>query len=598
MAEMKFNLLEVDFTAKKHKIVEVTKDVRNYLGGRGLGAKLLWDRVPPGADPFSPENILYIGVGPGTGIFGSVANISAKSPLTLLRGHSNVNGCFGVELIHAGFNAGLLLTGRANKPVYLYIKDDIIEIRSAGHLWGKPNVEVQQLLYDEIRKELGDQNFRIASIGPAGEHLVRNAGICHDFYHHAARFGMGAVMGSKNVKAIVLRGTKVPNYVEPGKIFQMISAFFHQARGHKASRRRWGLSNSLPERYYLTREGVKNKQLGWDDICDQFNPIRHEQQYKLWNDSCTLCPVGCKVPYMRRDPPLGPCVGELRHDNAGGWGANVMIPGYDTQVYLTPFVDNLGLDSEDISGVIAWVMECYDKGLMTKEDLDGIDLTWGNLKAICKMLTKIAHREGIGDTLAEGLKFASQKIGKQSDKYAMTHKGVAITSWEPRGSMSDAVNMALNPVGEQHGDRGSIESIFLDSLTCCRFLRPNLKEIFGSLENYAISMLRMVCGWQLSTEDMADIALRAALMERCYCIREGYLPERDDWLPERFFTEVVYSKYGEPRILDRNQFLDWRQKMYASLGVGKNGIPSKETLSKLKMDFVIPVIEKRIPCWE
>ncbi len=592
MAKMAFNMLVVDLTNKKHEILDVTTDVHTYLGGRGFGAKLLWDRVPKAADPLSPDNILYIGIGPSTGSLGSITNISAKSPLTLLRGHSNVNGSFGAELMHTGFNAGILLTGRANDQVYLYIKDDVVEIRSADHLWGKGNLETQQFLRNEIRKELDDQHFRILSIGPAGEHLVRNAGICHDLYHHAARLGMGAVMGSKNVKAIVVRGTKAPNYAEPSKFFQTLSAFFNQARIYAAKRRRWGYTTSIPDRYYHTLEGVKNKQLGWDEVCDGFNPIRHEQQYKLWNDSCTLCPIGCKVPFIRRDPPLGPCVGELRHDNAGGWSANVMIPGYDTQAYLTPFVDNLGFDSEDISGVIAWVMECYERGLVTKADLDGIDLTWGNLHAICKMLTKIAYREGVGNILAEGLKFAPQKIGKQSDKYAMTHKGLAITSWEPRGSMLDAISMAVNPVGEQHGDRGSIESILMDSLTCCRFLRPIMNDMFGSVSSCAISLLRMVCGWQLSAEDITDISLRAALMERCYCIREGYLPEKDDWLPERFFNEIIYSKYGEPKILDREKFVKWRKEMYKTLGVGENGVPSKETLSRLGMDFVIPVIER------
>jgi len=597
MVNKKFNLLEVDLTTGKTNVLDVTEEVRKYLGGRGLGAKLLWDRVPQGADPLSPENILYFGVGPVTGLSGSLMNTSTKSPLTLLRGTTNMNGHFGAELVYAGYSAGLLITGKASKPVYLYIKDDKVEIRDASHLWGKLNLETQYALKKEVREELDDQNFMIASIGPAGERLVRNADICHDFYHHSARLGAGAVMGSKNLKAIAVRGTSPPDYANPDELFQIVTKFFHEGRLFKAMERRWGHSCSIPLRYYVGREGIKNKQLGWDPICDLSNPILLEQQYKLWNDSCSLCPAGCKVPYMRRDPPLGPCAGEMRHDNAGGWSANAMIPGFDTQLYLTPFIDNLGIDSEDVSGVVVWMMECYQRGLVTKDDLDGIDLSWGNLKAICQLVKKIAYREGIGDILAEGLKFAPQKIGKGTEKYAMTHKGVAITSYELRGSMLDAVWMAVNPVGELHYDRANPQTVLLDSLTSCIFFEHVIPPAFGGVNKWAAEMLNAACGWALASEDVNNLALRLAVLERCYCLREGHVPTRDDMIPDRFFDEVIYNKYGEPLRLNREKFLNEREKWYLGLGLNKEGIPPKEYLRKLGLEFVIPVLEKKSKNW-
>ena len=215
MSETRFNLLEIDLSTGEKTVVDVTEDIRRYVGGRGFGAKLLWDRVPRGTDPLSPENFLYFGAGPLTGFLGAVTNVSALSPLTLLRGQSNMNGLFGVEMTYAGYNAGVLLKGRAEKPVYVYIKNDDVEIRDASHLWGRFNPDNQEALRAEIKKDLGDQNFRIAAIGPAGERMVRNASIDHDFYHHAARLGMGAVMGSKNVKAIAVRGTKPPPTPNP-----------------------------------------------------------------------------------------------------------------------------------------------------------------------------------------------------------------------------------------------------------------------------------------------------------------------------------------------------------------------------------------------
>ena len=588
MAEMRFKMLEVDLSSRTSNVVDVTEDVRKYVGGRGLGAKLLWDRVPRGADHLGVENILYFGIGPLTGFLGSVVNVSAKSPLTLLRGQSNMNGHLGVEMAYAGYNAGILITGKASKPVYLLVRDDDVEIRDASHLWGKHNVEAQRVLKEEIRKELEDQNFRVATIGPGGEHLVRNATISHDFYHHAARLGMGAVMGSKNLKAIAVRGSRAPAYCDSVKLFQLVTKYFREARDYKAQVRRWGHTTSMPDRYYKGTEGIKNKQLGWHPMCDESNPVKLEQGYKVWGDGCSLCPSGCKVPYMRREPPLGPCLGELRHDDAGGWNANVMIPGYDTQVYLTPFVDELGLDSEDVSGVVAWAMECYDRGILSREDLDGIDLTWGNLEAICKLLIKIAYREGIGDVLAEGLKFAPEKLGERTRRYAMESKGVAITSYEPRGSMSDAVGLAVVPVGAIHGGRGDPSRMMNDSTTTCSFLRNSLRKVFGSEAEWGVAMLNAACGWQLETKDWAHLTNRAALMERCYSMREGYVPARDDTLPARFFEETIHTKYGKPLILDRAKFEEQRALWYSAFGLTEKGTPRRETLERLGMGFVIP----------
>ncbi|HME41456.1 MAG TPA: aldehyde ferredoxin oxidoreductase N-terminal domain-containing protein [Syntrophorhabdales bacterium] len=594
MNETTFTLLEVDLSTGEKHVVDVTKDMRTYCGGRGLGAKLLWDRVPAGTDPLSPENILYFGVGPLTGFVGSVVNVSALSPLTLLPGKSNMNGHFGVELIYAGYNAGLLLKGKANKPVYLYIKDDDVEIRDATHLWGKCNPDHQETLRSELRKDLDDQNFRIAAIGPAGEHMVRNASIDHDFYHHAARLGMGAVMGSKKVKAIAVKGSKAPSYQNPRLIYQVLLKFLKEGWEERVTARRWGHSVTMPTRYYKTTEGIKNKQLGWDPICDLSNPLKLEQGAKLWSDACNLCQVGCKVPYMRRKPPFSPTIGEIRHDNAGGWNANVMVAGYDPQTYLSTYVDVLGLDSEDVSGVVAWMMECYDRGLVTKEDLDDIELTWGNVEAICQLVKKIAFREGIGDKLAEGLKFAPALIEKADKRYAISHRGVAITSYEPRGNMADAVGLVVNPVGELHGARGNPERVICDSLTICFFVREDFPKYFGGLAGYARPMLEGTVGWKLSKRNWQNLILRASIMERCVSLREGYLPTRDDLLPDRFFDEVIYNKYGEPRSLDREKFFEMRKKTYLAFGLNEEGLPTKKRLRELGMDFVIPALEEKL----
>jgi aldehyde:ferredoxin oxidoreductase len=261
---------------------------------------------------------------------------------------------------------------------------------------------------------------------------------------------------------------------------------------------------------------------------------------------------------------------------------------------LSAYVDYLGLDSEDVSAVVTWVMECYERGLFSQEDLDGIDLTWGNLKAICALLKKIAFREGIGALLAEGLKIAPDQLGKEFRPYAMTHKGTAISSYELRGSMREALDLAVTPVGELHGGRGTPLRVVYDSLTTCSFLRRELARIFDGVEGWAIPMLNAASGWDLTPVTWGKMMLRAATMERCYSIREGYRPQTDDLLPDRFFNETIHDKYGEPKILNREAFLEKRKQRYREYGLKDDGTPSRELLIDLDLDFTIPALKGRI----
>jgi aldehyde:ferredoxin oxidoreductase len=359
MEQRRFHLLDVNLSTGRHELVDVTDQIRQFVGGRAYGAKLLWDHVPPGADPLSADNVLYVGIGPITGLLGSVTSLSAKSPLTLLRGVSHLNGHFGCELVYAGCHAGVLIRGAAAKPVYLCIDNGEVDIRDAGHLWGGTQLACQQALHAELKSRGEDQDFRFLSIGPAGENLVRNADVAHDLYHHAARSGMGTVMGAKRLKAIAVRGNRPPGYPDPGALYRLMRTMLLETREYQARFRRWGHTMSMARRYEATTEGVQNKMKGWDDTCTLFNPVILEQQYKVWSDSCSGCFVGCKVPYFQMPPPYGPVAGELRHDNAGGWSANALVAGYEPQAYLSAYVDHLGLDGEDVSGVVTWVMECY-----------------------------------------------------------------------------------------------------------------------------------------------------------------------------------------------------------------------------------------------
>jgi aldehyde:ferredoxin oxidoreductase len=217
MSEIKFSLLEVDLTKETSCVVDVTEDIKKYLGGRGLANKLIWDLVPQGADALAPHNILHIGVGPLTGLVGTKTVLSFKSPLTGWAGRSTISSYFGEEIVKAQYNAGILITGKAKKPVYLYIYDDKVEIRDASDLWGKWKQETEVTLRDRLNQQTGEI-FGVLCIGPAGENLVRYANASAEFVHSASKWGCGAVMGSKNLKAIAIRGTKGPLYADHRRV--------------------------------------------------------------------------------------------------------------------------------------------------------------------------------------------------------------------------------------------------------------------------------------------------------------------------------------------------------------------------------------------
>ena len=596
MAEIKFNALEVDLSKETWKVADVTDEIKRHIGGRGFGAKLCWDKVPKGADPLGPDNILYAGIGPVTPVFHSMTMFCFKSPLTGLYGRSAMGGYFGAEIAKAGYNAGILITGKAKRPVYLYVKDDDVQIRDASNYWGK-NIWRQKFEYDltqELTQETG-QTFQIADISIAGERLVRWATIATIWYHSASRLGTGAVMGSKNLKAIAVRGTKGPKLADPQEVWSLYNQYYKSSHGveFKYGERRWGHMTSMPSRYHAGTEGVKNKQLGWHEVCMLNNPVEYEQKYKIWRDGCHMCHASCRVPGFQRDEPWGPVVSEIRHDNYGGFNANTLTKGFLEAPPIVALNNELGLDGEDGGGIVAWAMELYDRGIITKEELEGIDLTWGNVTAILQLLKKIAYREGeIPRILGEGHKFAPKLLGRDSEKYCMKSKGVGITSYEPRGSMNDAISLAVSQIGAHHGDRGSPERVLFDSLTMCTFHLKVFKKVFESSVKCATLLLNAICGWNSTTDDIQTMQARNFMLERSYSLREGeYVPTRDDTLPDRFFEETIHTKYGKPLVLDREEFLQEREKRYLSWGLTKDGVPSRNALEEVGLNFVIPELE-------
>ena len=591
MAEIKFQLLEVDLTHETSRVLDVTEDVKKYLGARGLANKLIWDLVPQGADPLGPENILHVGVGPLTGVMGTKTILSFKSPLTGWAGRSAVSGYFGEEIVKSRYNAGILIKGKAKQPVYIHIHDDEVRIEDARDLWGRWKQETEVTLRDRLNEKTGEV-FGVLCIGPAGENLVRYANATTEFVHSASKWGCGAVMGSKNLKAIAVKGTKGPLYGDHKKVWQLFSTYATSSKTalRKLDESRWGHTASPPQLLRYAGEGIKNSHLSYHEIAEKSSHLEHHLKYNVWTDGCPGCAASCFVPYFKNSE-AGAFAGEFRHDNTGGFNANIMI-GYDEMAELSPLEDELGMDGEELGGIVAWAMDLYEHGIITKDDLGGIDLKWGSLEAACELMKKIAYKEGRAPAaLAEGFRRAYQVFGEESKWYAFETHGCACPTYDIRNKhLGRGLEYGTSHNGARMGL--GLDQALREAATACNFAIPPFIQIWGSQEEAIRVFLNALCGWELTLADINDITLRNYYFNRCVSLREGYHPAQDDYLPPRAFDEPITDKYGKTWVWDRADFeVEKAQHYVKELKLTETGLPPRAELIRLGLNFVIPVLE-------
>ncbi|MFC1988922.1 aldehyde ferredoxin oxidoreductase N-terminal domain-containing protein, partial [Chloroflexota bacterium] len=549
MTEIKFNMLEVDLTKETHRVVDVTEEVRQYLGARGLANKLIWDLVPQGGDPLGSNNILHIGVGPITGLVGTKTVLSFKSPLTGWVGRSSVSGYIGQEIIKAQYNAGILIKGKAKKPSYLFIQDDSVEIRDASDLWGKWKLESEVKLRDRLNRDTGEA-FGVLCIGPAGENMVRYANASTEFVHSASKWGCGAVMGSKNLKAIAVKGSKGPLYSNHAKVWELFRTYAISSKTalRRLNSSRWGNTKGPPLLLRYAAEGIKNNHFGYHDIVEKTNHLEHHLKYYMWTDGCPGCASACFVPFFKNSASrtFG---GEAKHDDVGGFNANIMI-GYDETIEISTLLDELGMDSEEVGGLTAWAMDLYENGIISKEDLDGVDLRWGNVEATLELLKKIAYKQGrAAAALAEGFRRAYEVFGEKSKWYAFEVHGCAAPTYDVRNKhVGRGIIYGTSHTGARMGI-GLIQALAEAATLCTSAVSPFV-EIWGSQEEVVRVFLNAACGWDLTLEDIKDIALRNYYLNRCISLREGYHPSKDDYLPPRAYDEPITDKYGTTWVWD------------------------------------------------
>jgi len=592
------NILRVDLTKEKVSI-ENPDDLfyRRYIGGEGFIAYYLLKELKARIDPLGSENKLIFATGPLTGfaIPGTGRNsVGAKSPLTGGFGEAEVGGHWGAELKHAGFDA-IIVEGKAKAPVYIWINDGVAEIRNATHLWGKITGEAQQI----IQKELGDNLIRVAQIGPGGERLVRYACIINDLRNAAGRSGMGAVMGSKNLKAIAVRGHKKFEVSNKEKLREKIKEFNEVAYKPVSGYFEYGTGGGIMEPFAQSGNlPTRNFRDGNFSGARTLDPGIMKEEIGLTMDACYACPIRCKKVVEIKDPwKVDPLYGGPEYESIGAFGSNCGIDDLKAVCKANEICNKYSLDTISTGVSIGFAMECYENGILTDKDTNGIKLNFGNAEAMIQMVEMIARREGLGDILAEGVKRAAEKIKRGADKFAMHVKGtVSPTGAEHMANMHDT-SFASERAIPGHSAIGILEPLKIDDLGAkkMRILTyyTNWRNLYNALLicyflpwDYvdAPEIVRAVTGWYTSTWELMKVGERITTMARVFNLREGF-SKNDDWLPDRFFQPQTSGELSNTSIQPdklKNAIITY----YKMMGWSEDGIPTKTKLEELDIGWV------------
>ena len=606
-------LLRVDLTAGRRTIEDLDPAFcRKYVGGTGFIVHYLLEEVDPAIDPLSPENKLIFAAGPLTGIpLGGAARhaVGAKSPLTGGIAKSEAGEWWGPQLKRSGFDA-LIVEGKAEEPVYLWIHDGEAEIREAGHLWGKPTKETQAA----IRAEVGDQKARVALIGPGGENLVSFACIMHGLFDAAGRGGLGAVMGSKKLKAVAVRGGSPPPVTDREGV-RRVSAWLKENMDLVKSYRELGTGGAIELFEQAGNLPSHNFREGRFPSVGSISPTRIKDTIRVGMEGCFACPVRCKKEVEAKEPyEVDRVYGGPEYETIGAFGSCCGIDDLAAISRANALCNANSLDTISTGVTIAFAMECFEAGLLSEEDTGGVQLSFGNAGAMLEVVGLIVHRRGIGDLLAEGSAAAARKIGGEAEKLAMQVKGLEIPMHEPRLSKGLGLGYMVNPHGADHmdnmldllmsgygqrlamnlDDAGPLglepttledggprkiayfkvhqcKRIICDCLLLCHFLPYSFAHV--------VQLVQAVTGWETTVMEQIRVAERVLTLCRLFNLKAGFT-EAEDRLPERFFRPTPDGALAS-KALDHGEMEAARHYYYELMGWDRNGVPKPEKLEEL-----------------
>jgi aldehyde:ferredoxin oxidoreductase len=586
-------ILDVDLSTGAIKAREFDEALaRQFIGGTGLATYFMYKEIPKGGNPLGPENLLIFAPGPlsGTQCPGSSRlSVNFKSPISGMFGNSFVGGSMGHEIKWAGWDM-IIVRGKSPKPVYLSVKNDQVELKPADAVWGKDTFETEELL----KHAVGDPYAKVITIGPAGEHLVSVACIIHERFKAAGRGGGGAVMGSKNLKAIVVRGTKaVP--VADKDAFKKIAAEAVNvcaANDRAPGFRAYGTAASLEQNNFYTGSLVaRNYQSSWFADMPRIGGAEAARTFWQRHVACTGCQVHCmKLGVIRNSKKFEGLIAEGPEYESGVMqGSNLGIRDFDGMMHLIEKCDALGLDNIGAGNVIGFAAELVQRGLLKPEDLDGVNPKWGDYDAFSKLLDAIAYKKGkAGELLSRGVYEMAQKVGNNAKKYAVMAKKQGFAAHDPRGNNGMIYAYALGPRGGAHTDGGSPQDIvgrtLISNMCVCYFVPPTWRERSYSL---LLEMLNPLCGWNLTLDEAMTVAKRTLTLQRAYSHREGGISRKDDILPERMMKESLPEGPKKGAVVTAEMLKKIQDEYYTALGWNDNGLPTPEVLKKYGLDFAL-----------
>jgi aldehyde:ferredoxin oxidoreductase len=624
-----YKILRVNLTTGSIQTELLPEDFyRLYPGGKALAGYFLLKEMPANTEPFDPDNLLILAAGLLTGAPISTTTrfvVAGRSPLTHAVGSSEAGGYWGPELKQAGYEA-IIITGRSEKPVYLWIKDQTVELRSAEHLWGKSTAEAQAA----IREELGDSLVRVLQTGIAGENLVRFSGLTNDLRHFNGRNGMGAVFGAKNLRAVAVRGSR--RYQEtasdPDGLRELGKKVARQVRDNPQSwelqyRGTPGLIEPLNTAGMLP---TRNFRQGAFEGADDIKWEAYESELLVGCKTCFACAVRCKREVQIDG--VTSVYGGPEYETLAAFSSNCGIADLQVIAKANELCNAYMLDSISAGLTISFAMECFENGLIDTRDTDGLELRFGNSEAMLAMVEKIAKREGFGDLLAEGSKRAAEKIGRGAMAYAQQVKGQEIPMHEPRGKYNVGMGYALAEIGADHlivthdtmlanvdaqpfknaAPLGITRAEPARSLNEEKVRQYLILENWNSFENTVgycffgpaprglihpddvLASINLATGWEMSMDDLLEIGERAVNLHRLFNVREGFSSEDDD-LPKRFF-EGLENGLLKGESIDRDVFLTARAQLYVLKGWDpETGIPTRARLESLGLGWAADLLE-------
>ncbi|MHA1613391.1 MAG: aldehyde ferredoxin oxidoreductase family protein [Candidatus Thorarchaeota archaeon] len=626
--------LEVDLTKGEVHKKEMEKEwARLYLGGSGVSSKILWERTTAETDPLSPDNVVVVGTGPLTGAMFSPSGrmmFAARGPLTGVWAESHVGGFMGPEIKYAGFDF-VIITGRSKKPVYLFLRDGKAELLDASHLWGQETDTTTKM----IREDHKDPSIETAVIGPAGENQVLYSGIIVDFYRAAGRAGLGAVLGSKNMKGIAASGSMGLEAYDMEKYLEANAQEMEKLKDplwkdSLASLRKYGTTDLVAIINEIGRLPTKNHWTGFYDDADDIGPEIIAENYRIAQEACHGCAVGCK--YIIRVKggkyPTEP-IGGPEYETLMAFGSNCLNNDIESIFHMGKRCDLLGLDTISCGKTISFAMELYEKGIWTKEDTDGLDLTWGNTEAQVELVEKIAKREGVGKILSNGVRKAAEQIGGDAWKYAIHVKGLEASGQDPRAHQSIGLTYATNVRGADHlRSISCVEELGYPKIAADRFgaekadaileiMSPKHKgEVVWDMEDlYALVDSAVICKYTTmwppvfyydtfvnvipaltGMEEWGNpkyvrlAGQRISHLRRAFNHRLG-ITRKDENLPPRLLSEPMPTGPAKGGLPDLDEMLD---EYYEFRGCDREtGYPKEAKLKELQLDFVVDELKPK-----